>query len=184
MDFALPLPPSLLGDRERDRDRVGRLLNVSYSSSLTSSSLIRRSLPFALPCSALSKRLSSFRSRFSSLRFLRSSFRCRFSSLPASINESSIGFGCSPFSTVEGPASVPGAGRTAGLKPLDGQNQWRSVRRCKFEITDSATANASSSASLTFLISSSLSASVFFRSRLYQCTSLFFCHLPVGALIE
>jgi hypothetical protein len=42
---------------------------------------------------------------------------------------------------------------------------------------------ASSSASLIRLISASLSSSVLLASLLYQCTSLFFCHLPVGAFM-
>ena len=47
----------------------------------------------------------------------------------------------------------------------------------------SAMERASASASFTLRISSALSASVSALSLLYQWTSLFFCHLPVGALI-
>lgn len=57
-------------------------------------------------------------------------------------------------------------------------------RACARETaTHNAAAKASASCSLTFLISSSRAARVCVTSRLYQWTSLFFCHRPVGALM-
>jgi hypothetical protein len=83
-------------------------------------------------------------------------------------------------------ALAPDAGASvvvlgAGAKPLyeDGYFSNSSTRGRTYN----AAAKASASASFTFLISSSLAASLALVSRLYQCTSLFFCHRPVGALM-
>lgn len=69
-----------------------------------------------------------------------------------------------------------GRGKSSSRKSMS--KDWRFVIS-----TYSATARASSSASFIFLISARRSSSVSFSSLLYQCTSLFFCHRPVGALM-
>jgi hypothetical protein len=57
------------------------------------------------------------------------------------------------------------------------------LQKSRIWIAHSAAANASASCSFTFLISSLIASSLSFFSREYQWMSLFFCHLPAGALI-
>lgn len=123
--------------------------------------------------------LASLCSLFSSLSPLFSSFSAAF--LLDSSSSSAGSLGAEPLKGA--------AERLAGAKPLVGTNTEVEITANDLgglvsSIAYNATAKASSSASLIFRISSLLSASVSFASRAYQCTSLFFCQRPVGALME
>ena len=131
------------------------------------------------------------------MRLFFSSLRARFCSLRSALSRRLSSFSSARCASVVGRVVdiglvgevvvvvVPIAGFLAGSKPLQKKQETminRGVSRWN-RGTNKATASASASMSLMRWISANRSSSACFFSRPYQCTSLFFCQRPVGALI-
>lgn len=168
------------GDLERCRflERSSRCLGGERERDLE-----RESERWCLLPSSFSALRLSFFSRFSSLRC---SFRFRFSSFFASwsvLGSAELGTAIAFAPVAEPPVTLEPPVLAPGANPLQPTCQTYTTGS-KHKYTYNAADRASASCSFILLISSLIaSSSPSFLSREYQWTSLFFCHLPVGALI-